>query len=144
MFNYSDNQTIISVLQPFIGKSGILKISNYTVESFEAEDNIILSAITDGGDVVEPEVIKKIFQLAAESTTPLVIPEDNKYKLKELEDKYIKIVSTQIAERDGSFFDKEVDKLDNWAKGTYVGLFQQYYDQKIEKYIQHTLNQLDK
>lgn len=30
------------------------------------------------------------------------------------------------------------------TKGTYVGLFQQYYDQKIEKYIQHTLNQLDK
>lgn len=122
VFNYSDNQTIISVLQPFIGKSGVLKISNYTVESFEAEDNIILSAITDGGDVVEPEVIKKIFQLAAESTTPLVIPEDNKYKLKELEDKYIKIVSTQIAERDGSFFDKEVDKLDNWAEDVKKGL----------------------
>lgn len=30
------------------------------------------------------------------------------------------------------------------TKGTYVGLFQQYYDQKLEKYIQHTLNQLDK
>ncbi len=30
------------------------------------------------------------------------------------------------------------------TKGTYVGLFQQYYDQKLEKYIQHTLSQLDK
>ena len=70
VFDYSNNQTIITVLQPFIGKSGILKISNYTVESFEAEDNILFSAITDDGDVVEPEIIKKIFQLSAESTTP--------------------------------------------------------------------------
>ncbi len=116
IFNYSDNQTIISVLEPFIGKSGTLKISNYTVESFEAEDNITLSAITDAGDIVEPEIIKKVFQLSAESVTEQKIAEDIKIKLDELEQKYIKIVSSQIAERNGGFFDHEVDKLDNWAE----------------------------
>jgi len=116
VFNYSDNQTIISVLQPFTGKSGVLKISNFTVESFEAEDNVILSAITDDGNVVEPEIIKKIFQLSAESTTPYQIPSDKKNKLDELENTYLKTVSTVIAERNGSFFDHEVDKLDNWAE----------------------------
>ena len=107
VFDYSNNQTIITVLQPFIGKSGILKISNYTVESFEAEDNILFSAITDDGDVVEPEIIKKIFQLSAESTTPLHI-QVIKTKLDELENTYVKTVSTVIAERNGSFFDHEV------------------------------------
>ena len=34
--------------------------------------------------------------------------------------------------------------MEETKKGTYVGLFQQYYDQKLEKYIQHTLSQLDK
>ncbi len=116
VFNYSDNQTIISVLKRFVGKSGVLKISNFTVESFEAEDNIILSAITDSGDVIEPEIIKKIFQLSAESTTPLNVPSDKKTKLDELENTYVKTVSTVIAERNGSFFDHEVDKLDNWAE----------------------------
>jgi hypothetical protein len=122
VFNYSNNQAIISVLQPLVGSSGILKISNFTVESFEAEDNIILSAITDSGDVVEPEIIKKIFQLSADSTTPQQISDDSKGKLNELEDKYVKIVSTQIAERNGSFFDHEVDKLDNWAEDVKKGL----------------------
>lgn len=116
IFNYSKNQTIISVLEPFIGKSGTLKISNYTIESFDVEDNIILSAITDTGDVVEPEIIKKIFQLSSESVTQQQIPGDSKVKLDELEEKYIKIVSNQIAERNGGFFDHEVDKLDNWAE----------------------------
>jgi SNF2 family DNA or RNA helicase len=122
IFNYSVNKTIISVLQPYTGKGGILKISNYTVESFEAEDNILFSAMTDDGDVVEPEIIKKIFQLSAESTTPLHIPSDKKIKLDELENTYVKTVSTVIAERNGSFFDNEVDKLDNWAEDVKKGL----------------------
>jgi superfamily II DNA/RNA helicase len=122
VFNYSNNQAIISVLQPLVGTSGILKISNFTVESFEAEDNIVLSAITDSGDVIESEIIKKIFQLSADSTTPQQISDENKGKLNELEDKYVKIVSTQIAERNGSFFDHEVDKLDNWAEDVKKGL----------------------
>ncbi len=116
IFNYSKNQTIISVLEPFIGKSGTLKISNYTVESFEAEDNVIISAITDAEDVVDSEIIKKIFQLSAESITIQKISSEKKTKLDELEKRYIKIISGQTAERNGSFFDHEVDKLDNWAE----------------------------
>ena len=115
VFNYSNNQIIISVLEPFINKSGALKISICTVESFEAEDNIIVSAITDTGDVVKPEIIKKLFQLSAESVIEKQIPSETKAKLEELEQKYIGIVSDQITERNGGFFDHEVDKLDNWA-----------------------------
>lgn len=116
IFNYSGNKAIISVLQPYTGKGGILKTSNCTVESLEAEDNVLFSAITDDGDIVEPEIIKKIFQLPAESITPLQIPSDNKFKLDELENTYIKTFSTVISERNSSFFDNEVDKLDNWAE----------------------------
>lgn len=115
-FNYSKNQAIISVLEPFIGKAGTLKVSNYTIESFEAEDNIIISAITDTGDVVEPEIIKKIFQLLAESVIEEQIPTDIKAKLDELEQKHVEIISGQITERNSGFFDHEVDKLDNWAE----------------------------
>lgn len=115
IFNYSDNKTIISVLEKLIGKSGSLKISNYTVESFEAEDNIILSAITDEGEVIEPEIIKKVFQLSVENISNDGINEEIKFKLNELEKKYITMVSGKIAERNGGFFDNEVEKLDNWA-----------------------------
>jgi hypothetical protein len=39
-----------------------------------------------------------------------------KSELDLLENKYLKISTTQIAERNGNFFDHEVDKLDNWAE----------------------------
>ncbi len=116
VFNYSKNQTIISVLEPYVSKSGYLKISNYTLTSFESEDNLILSAITDTGDVIEPGIIKKIFQLSADSISMTQIPTDVTSKLNELEEKHIQIVSSQIAERNSSYFDHEVDKLDNWAE----------------------------
>jgi ERCC4-related helicase len=116
IFNYSDHQSIISVLKPFLDLGGVLKISNFTVESFEAEDTIIFSAITDAGDVVESEIIKKLFQLSAGSINPINISVAEKNRLKELEDKNVKDISTQIATRNGIFFDSEVDKLDNWAE----------------------------
>ena len=122
IFNYSENQAIISVLQPLVGESGILRIANLKVESFEVEDNIILSAITDSGDIIEPEIIKKLFQLSANSVTPFNILGEQKRKLDELEEQYIKIVSTKIAERNSDFFDHEVDKLDNWAEDVKKGL----------------------
>ncbi len=116
IFDYSTNQTLISVLQPYIGKSGVMRISNYSVESFEAEDNIIFSAITDDGDTIVPDIIKKIFQLPAKSINTANILDHEKSALNDLEDKYIKVVSTVIAERNSSFFDHEVDKLDNWGE----------------------------
>ena len=115
-FDYSNNQTIISVLQPYVGASGILRVSNFSVESFEAEDTIMLSAITDSGEVIGPDIIKKIFLLPAESINQYHLSEDSLASLDELENGLIKIVSGKIAERNGSFFDNEVDKLDYWAE----------------------------
>lgn len=114
-FNYSDNQVIITVLQSLVGKGGVLKISNLSVESFELEDHIILSALTDDGDIIEPEVIKKIFQLSDSFEVNHIISPHLIEAVNRLEEKYVNITTGQIAERNSSFFDHEVDKLDNWA-----------------------------
>ena len=136
-FDYSKNQTIISVLQPYVGASGILRVSSFTIESFEAEDNLILSAITDSGEVVEPETIKKIFQLPASSLSQYFFSGEESSSLKELEDSYIKVLSSKIAERNGNFFDREVDKLDYWAddvkKSTELELKRLDIDIKVAK-----------
>jgi hypothetical protein len=114
-FDYTNNGGIISVLQPYVGKSGVLKISNYTVESFEAEDHIVFSAVADDNEVIDPDVVKKIFQLSATSTDQTQLDDDSLVKLNQTEERYVKGIAVDIAERNGSFFDNEVEKLDNWA-----------------------------
>lgn len=116
VFDYSNQTSIISVLEPLVGKSGILKVSNYTVEAFEAEDTVVVTAIDDTGEPIETDIIKKIFSLSAKSVKPKALSSEDSKKLEELERKTISVISGQIMERNGEFFEEEVGKLDNWSE----------------------------
>jgi ERCC4-related helicase len=116
VFDYSNHSSIISVLQPLVGKSGTLKVSNYTVEAFEVEDSVVVTAFGQDGESIESDIIKKIFSLSVVSVTPKKLSSDEEKKLDELEQGTISVISGQIAERNSEFFDAEVDKLDNWSE----------------------------
>jgi len=122
VFDYSNHSSIISVLEPLVGKSGILKVSNYTVEAFEAEDAVVVSAIDEAGESIETDIIKKLFSLSSQSVTPKTFSPEEYKKLEALEQRTISVISGQIAERNSEFFDDEVDKLDNWSDDVKKGL----------------------
>jgi len=115
VFDYSQSESRISVLEPLVGRNGVLKVSQYTVEALDAEDNIIISAINDIGGTVDTEVIKKIFLLSARSVTAQGVSYKEGKSLEDIEHNSIKILSGQIANRNGEFFDVEINKLDAWA-----------------------------
>src|SRR3989339_880825 len=116
LFDYSKNPTIISVLKPLVGKSGIMKVSNYTVEAFEAEDHVIVSAIDEKSEPIAQDIAKKLFYLSAEVRPAAAnLSEDEKKRANELEEREIGLISSKSAERNSEFFDNEVDKLDKWA-----------------------------
>ena len=115
VFDYSNNEGIISVLASMVGKRGILKVSVYTVDAFEIQDAIIFSAIDENGTPVDPEIIKKIFQLPSTSISSWIATEEQHQKLNYLEQNYVSALLSQIEEKNGKFFDDEISKLDNWA-----------------------------
>jgi len=114
IFDYSNYGQIISPVKELVGISGIMQVSELTVDSFETEDNILVTAIKDSGDVIEEEVAKKLFLLSTEvkQENLEIIDKDIKQK----EDEKINILTLEITERNGVFFDDEVDKLDKWAE----------------------------
>ena len=115
VFDCTNNPTIVSALKPLVGKAGILKISNFKVEAFEEEDSVVATAMDDNGEVIDPEVVKKLFSVSARSVMPATITKEQARKLDELETDTFSEISTRIGERNSSFFDNEVDKLDKWA-----------------------------
>ena len=116
VFDYSHNNAIITVLAPLVGNSGVLKVTSYTVEAFEAEDAIVISAVDENKESIDPEIIKKIFSLSSVSVTPRQVTPELHKKLDDLEQHFVSILFAQIAERNGKYFDDEIDKLDNWAE----------------------------
>lgn len=121
-FNYSKNKSIVSVLKPLIGKSGILRVSSYTVEAFEAEDHIVVTAIDDKNQQIDESIARKLFLLAAEVGDIIEIERDKARLIDEYENKIIQEISLKIALRNNGFFDNEVDKLDKWAEDVKISM----------------------
>ena len=85
-----------------------------SVDSFESEDHLIVTALKEDDQLIEEDVAKKLFMLNAQiSGNPVVI---NNEELVSKEQEKIKIRTAHIAERNSNFFDDEVDKLDKWAE----------------------------
>lgn len=114
IFDYSNYGQIISPVKELVGASGILKLSELTIDSFEAEDHLILTAVTDEGIPIEEDVAKKLFSLNAKATQQEIELKTDKLELQEQEK--VSILTENIAEHNSDFFDNEVDKLDKWAE----------------------------
>lgn len=116
VFDYSKKVALISVLKPYIGKSGIMKVSNYTLEALDAEDHVLVTACLDNGNLIPQDIAKKIFSLPAKAeVSKICIVTDDKKKMDDLEQVEVNLINTQSAERNCEFFDNEVDKLDKWS-----------------------------
>jgi hypothetical protein len=114
IFDYSNYGQIISPIKELVGSTGFMQVSQLTIDSFETEDNILVTAVTDDGKLIEEDIAKKLFLLEASSNK-----KENKINNENLlknEQEKISILTSSIAEKNGEFFDDEVDKLDKWAE----------------------------
>jgi len=112
-FDYSNNGKIITPLKGLVGKSGTLRVSQITIDSFETEDVLIYSALEDDGTEVDDEVVKKLFTIEAETATDGNLIHDA--KLLQLEKIKIQRHTSTILDRNSAFFEEEVEKLDKWT-----------------------------
>jgi len=121
-FNYQQYEGKISVLEPFIGKSGWLSLKLFSVESFDQEeDYLIASAITDDGMKLDTDIASRILLLPGnviKSIENLPSPEI----LNEPFMKQQKLVQNNISERNARFYEAEADKLDSWSDDLKVAL----------------------
>jgi len=114
VFDYSSHKQIISPIKQMLGSTGFLRVSELTINSFESEDHILATAINEKDEIIDEEIVKKLFSLNAKiGATNLKI--SNQKLLQEEQNKIGKI-SENILLKNNQFFDDEVEKLDAWAQ----------------------------
>lgn len=120
-FDYSSHQSKISILEPLVGSSGYLSLARLSVESFEEEDHLIFSAITDDGIVLEDEQAQRLFSLPGICGEQISdIPCSG--HLQQILDSGKGRIIEAISARNSVFFDDEMDKLEKWADDLKSGL----------------------
>lgn len=113
IFDYSGSSRNISILKKLVGKSGILTAARMTVKALEAEDYIIVAAVTMDGHELDAEQARRLFSLSA-TVKPIGDVPDGGVNLSYVRQK--KAILSDISERNAIFFEEEMDKLNRWAE----------------------------
>lgn len=116
VFDLQSSEGRITVLEQLKGRSGWLKASYLTINSFEEENHILLAGITDDGEYLHEEDCEKMFQLNATEANAIIKKDpavEEKFLVKTQELKTA--VLDDNMKRNAQFFDEEYDKLDKWA-----------------------------
>ncbi len=119
-FRYRNHGTILSVLEPLVGRAGWLQANVLTVHSLDTEEHLILAACTDDGSPIEEEVVRKMLSLRA--TVSGAVDSLPSERLGEIIGGHRANVLTDVERRNGTHFDEEVVKLDRWADDLKLGL----------------------
>ena len=113
-FDYTNANRKISILEPLIGQSGTILARKVSITSLETEDHIIVAAMTADGETLTSEQALRLFNLPGKVVKDTATGSD----INDIEETYAQLrqkIISDIADRNGKFFDEEMDKLDRWA-----------------------------
>lgn len=113
-FHYSQTGRNISAIDPLCGETGWLVVQKLTITAFETEDHILLAGATQSGQPLEAEQCRRLLTLPA--TVKLGASNGEPPLLKDLLDTARKAILEGLEQKNASFFEDELDKLDRWGE----------------------------
>ncbi len=127
-FDYSGSVPKVAALRPFVGETGDLLASLFTIESLDqVEDYLLVAGMSDSGQVFEDDVARRLFSLPAESVA-VPTPQPPSARLQEEIKCQGVIIQERISRRNADLFEAEADKLDHWADDLKVALEREIKD----------------
>lgn len=148
-FDYSRSGKNIAILTRLVGKTGWLRCVQYSICTFETEDHILLTGMTDDGQTLEAVQCSRLFDLPAQLKTGDPANKDMLRHLeKALESQSHNILET-LTTKNAHWFDVEMEKLDKWAEDKRSGFKSNLKElddeiKEIKKQIRQTGNLPDK
>lgn len=131
-FDYTHTATKVSLLEPFVGKTGWLRADHLRISSFEEEDYILMACFTDAGDAIDPESAGRLFSLQGSVGQELRITADVEVAADNHILKHKSRVLEENSRRNREFFDVEMDKLELWADDMKTSLEREIKDLDAE------------
>ncbi len=132
-FSYTNSSKKISALKNLVNQSGFLIIRNLTISSFETENSLLLAGINDEGEILEQEQCQRFFSLPGKVLEPsqLVYPSI----LQKMLQQQSEAVVEKISQRNISYFEEEMEKLDKWSddKRMLLRSSMEDIDEKVQK-----------
>ena len=115
-FNITDHPGRIALVEALKGKSGWLTLARMVIESFETEEYLLFSGITDEGCSLDNETCAKIFNIAAENLGSAYLPTDVEQRLSAEVSQHQYATTNRSLEANNKHFNAARERLDQWAE----------------------------
>ena len=129
-FNLSRHPVKLSGLKTFAGQSGWLELNQLELQSFQREEHLVFTAITDSKQLLDQEQCELLFQLQADMAE--CAPQSNDDSLASYFADTIKrqldATLSRVLEENNQYFERERSKLDAWADDQLLSAEQQLDD----------------
>lgn len=122
VFDYTNHEGKIGILEPYVGKSGWLYISRLQITSLEEEDHLLYAMMTDNREILHPVAGERIFRLHGKIRGNLTLNGEVKNALQGRQKFLREKTIAEINMRNNQFFDEEIEKLERWADDLKYGL----------------------
>lgn len=114
MFDLTGSPHKISVLEGLASRSGWLELNVLELESFQLEEHLVFSAQTDDGDWLDSEACEQMLELGAVANPlSLAVPSGGfEANIR----RQIEAALSRALEENSEYFQREREKLDQWAE----------------------------
>lgn len=127
-FYYSQTEGRTALLEELIGKEGYMQVERLSIDSFEQEDHLLISCRCKTSEWVYPEIAERMLMLPAKEMGSVSIDASVSRLLQDKIEEMQNGIVTESAERNNTFFDEEMEKLDSWADDMKLGLEKEISD----------------
>ena len=126
-FDLTHHDARILMLEQLQSRSGWLELNLLQLDSFQQEEHLVFTALTDKGELLDQEACERLFNLAAtasscETTTPQALNEQVRRQLD--------ATLAKALNENNEYFQRERDKLEAWAEDQLHSAEQQLLDTK--------------
>jgi len=122
VLDYPSSLPRVAALEPYRKKSGQLLVCRLSVESMDqAEDHLLVAAMTEDGQILDSEITGKFFALSSAGFKETKVQPPDPKLLEDIAHQETQICKS-ITARNANLFEEETQKLDGWAEDLKMGL----------------------
>lgn len=113
-FDYSAWPAKAVSIEPLVGRCGILAARCLSFSGFDAQDHILFAAMTDEGELIEEDVVRRLFDMPCRITGGVATIENSRLEAPLAARE--QAVTDALKRQNAEWFSAESQKLERWAE----------------------------
>lgn len=131
-FNYTTTNPRVSWFKDYVGKKWWLQVDKLIINSFENEEYLLVTALSEDGELLHPDLAKSIFHMPWENRWAVNIDTSLREHIKKEADNLIQLTYDESLDRNSQSFQEEIMKLDAWEEDKKIWLLKAMDELKEE------------